>query len=1289
MTYYSKFLEDVTSSSTPPADPVKDQLWWRLPEQTLYIWDGALWVLNKAVLANDPSKAPLDSPVFTGNPRAPTPAQGDSDTSIATTAFVKIALDNDTADWTQILNKPATYPPTLPITQSGVTNLESDLDLKAPKDNPIFTGNPRAPTPSPGDNDTSIATTAFVQSTSAGLFPSGTIAQYLRGDKSWQTLDKYAVGLDQLNNTSDANKPVSTAQNTADLLRVLKAGDTMSGPLTISPPSQTALLNLLALGSQSAGIIFSNDASSSSVYLESRTGTSTRWQIFLGDNVAESGVGSESGGTNFSLRRFRNDGVFLGDVITVLRSDGIVNFIMGATAPTPTLGDSTTKVATTAFVTGSIGNKEPVIAPGSTSQYWRGDKSWQVLNKASVGLNLVDNTSDINKPISIATQTVLDTKAPIDTPTFTGKVTIEASTAGSAAIRAPHGAVPTTPVNGDFWSTSTGFYGQVNGVTVGPWGPGIQGIPGIQGPPGVKGDPGPMGGQFMYIGDGPPANPTIGQTWFESDTGHSFIYYSDGTGAPQWIPTHVGPLPEAATVPVGEAPLDGKQYARKDASWAVVVGGGGSGTSDWADITNKPATFPPTLPIPESGVTNLVTDLAGKAPTVHSHAQTDITGLVTALSGKEPTILTGPANQFWRGDKTWGAIPIQDWSQITGKPSTFPPTAHVHPIGEVTGLQTALDNANAAILLRAPIASPTFTGKVTMPSATTGSAAFNLPVSAAMPAAPVDGDFWFNNATGVLNFRSGGTSFIVATTLSLVPYAPLASPALTGNPTAPTPTTADNDTSIATTAYVQAQGYLTSSTASATFVDVAGDTMTGDLSINKTGPTIVFNRPTAGSQGATFIGSVNWVQRWGCVLGNSAAESGGNAGSNFAINRYSDAGAFIDIPFTIDRATGQASVNMNPTVNLGIATKQYVDAVSTSVNSKVSNVTGTAPVVSTGGTTPAISMPPASSSVNGYLSSTDWTAFNAKTSEAPTDGKQYARQNSSWAEVVSSGSSVLEYTYYGTVTAPPASGQVRFDNASFGAVTKMWIHDVSALSRDVRMFMLNKLKKDTLVYLQDKDDGSKWIEVKLTADCVGLSGYVEASVVYMDGTVLNAGQRVLVSAVSPSAGGAAVAISDTAPVTPTVGQLWFETDSGNTYIWYDDGDSQQWIMINYPGSQGLPADVHKVPLSFPMMNKPNTNGVINIPVAMRMVIPAGLAGTNVWQGILTTANATFTLNKISPTGTITQLGTIVMNPASKTACTLSGTGGSLEVGETLQLAMPTVTDTTLGDLGITVLATRT
>jgi hypothetical protein len=86
------------------------------------------------------SFAPKASPVFTGDPRAPTPASGDNDTSIATTAFVKV--------------------------QGYVTS--AALTGYAPLASPVFTGNPTAPTPTFGDNDTSISTTAFVQAALAG-----------------------------------------------------------------------------------------------------------------------------------------------------------------------------------------------------------------------------------------------------------------------------------------------------------------------------------------------------------------------------------------------------------------------------------------------------------------------------------------------------------------------------------------------------------------------------------------------------------------------------------------------------------------------------------------------------------------------------------------------------------------------------------------------------------------------------------------------------------------------------------------------------------------------------------------------------------------------------------------------------------------------------------------------------------------------------------------------------------------------------------------------------------------
>jgi hypothetical protein len=53
-------------------------------------------------------------------------------------------------------------------------------------------------------------------------------------------------------------------------------------------------------------------------------------------------------------------------------------------------------------------------------------------------------------------------------------------------------------------------------------------------------------------------------------------------------------------------------------------------------------------------------------------------------------------------------------------------------------------------------------------------------------------------------------------------------------------------------------------------------------------------------------------------------------------------------------------------------------------NGTVTSVTGTSPVVSSGGATPAISMPVANTTTNGYLSSTDWNTFNNKGSGTVT-----------------------------------------------------------------------------------------------------------------------------------------------------------------------------------------------------------------------------------------------------------------------------------------------------------------
>lgn len=80
---------------------------------------------------------------------------------------------------------------------------------------------------------------------------------------------------------------------------------------------------------------------------------------------------------------------------------------------------------------GTMAAFEPGITAGTTEQYLRGDKSWQSLNKSAVGLGNVDNTSDANKPISTATQTALDAKAPLANPTFTGLPNAPTAAAGT------------------------------------------------------------------------------------------------------------------------------------------------------------------------------------------------------------------------------------------------------------------------------------------------------------------------------------------------------------------------------------------------------------------------------------------------------------------------------------------------------------------------------------------------------------------------------------------------------------------------------------------------------------------------------------------------------------------------------------------------------------------------------------------------------------------------------------------------------------------------------------------
>ena len=55
------------------------------------------------------------------------------------------------------------------------------------------------------------------------------------------------------------------------------------------------------------------------------------------------------------------------------------------------------------------------------------------------------------------------------------------------------------------------------------------------------------------------------------------------------------------------------------------------------------------------------------------------------------------------------------------------------------------------------------------------------------------------------------------------------------------------------------------------------------------------------------------------------------------------------------------------------------------------------------------------------------------------------------------------------------------------------------------------------------------------------------------------------------AGGGSIEISDTAPSTPDEGNLWFDSTTGKTFIWYVDGSSDQWVEVGEASQLAIPS----------------------------------------------------------------------------------------------------------------------
>ena len=315
-----------------------------------------------------------------------------------------------------------------------------------------------------GTNEAAIAANTSDISTKEPAISSASITDYYRGDKTFQTLNKNAVGLNNVDNTSDINKPLSNATTVALALKEGNLGNPSQSGYILSSTSSGTRSWVPAPSGGGGGAVDSwngrtgivapqnNDYNADQI---STSGTVNQFinssdlaqistnQSNISTNASNISTNTSAIGTNASNINTKEDdlgnpavnGYILSSTTAGARSwieapsevTIPVNSVFGRTgAITAQYGDynadditdetSVQKFATQSQLdqidtnTTNIAGKEPTITAGTTSQYYRGDKTFQALNKNVIGLGNVDNTADADKPVSGLQQSALDAK---------------------------------------------------------------------------------------------------------------------------------------------------------------------------------------------------------------------------------------------------------------------------------------------------------------------------------------------------------------------------------------------------------------------------------------------------------------------------------------------------------------------------------------------------------------------------------------------------------------------------------------------------------------------------------------------------------------------------------------------------------------------------------------------------------------------------------------------------------------------------------------------------------------
>jgi hypothetical protein len=236
-------------------------------------------------------------------------------------------------------------------------------------------------------------------------------------------ITKSMVGLGSVDNTTDANKPISTATQTALDLKAALASPTFTGTPTAPTASYDNSSNQLA----TTGFV---QARISSIINSAPAALDTLNELAaaLGNDANYAATIT----TSLSLKAPLASPTFTGTVSGITQSMvGLANVDNTSDANKPISTATQTALdlkSSITYVDASFNLKANLASPTFTGTVGG-------ITKSMVGLGSVDNTSDTSKPISTATQTALDLKssntyvdaslnlkANLASPTFTGTV---------------------------------------------------------------------------------------------------------------------------------------------------------------------------------------------------------------------------------------------------------------------------------------------------------------------------------------------------------------------------------------------------------------------------------------------------------------------------------------------------------------------------------------------------------------------------------------------------------------------------------------------------------------------------------------------------------------------------------------------------------------------------------------------------------------------------------------------------------------------------------------------------